>query len=536
MDARMERLESLIKAQAAMLESQSQRLEAQAAEIKALKQVDEEVQTERDEENVLCPDYYDNIYCFAMHELIWPVSVGTTVQSGVMLCWLLFGQIILAFAFFDAAWLGVFLNQLPAFTDNIQMTNFYGAEARLGNEDDQIQTMIAAIMVSLLILGILIRRDNISTLVAGHPIDMVFDQDLGRCLRDQPLLLLWRIFAALSLQFCWALRALALPVYAGCGGAIALANCTRADEIVLNSLAIAFVFELDELFYTLIMSPRRRMYEKSPSLPRPLPAATRSAISEDSDDERQKPIGWFQLPDSKWAHSFSERLTPATPVVQLYSLLMYVLDVVIMFTCFAYPAGLPTMGIPFTIGIGYPIDELNTQLNPANDIFFRLYGELTTWLRFARSTVFSLFYAQLAIRDYIKSDNRHPRRAAKTFVRIILIAGVNLLFTHFMEALHYTEFYGYMNLWQPGFVDQSELADCVMQVNRNASCVNKPFMKRGDPRDEAAGRDWRSGAPYPPWGVAVNTPGWTADPESPTFYGIPGIGEATRYYFGSYDA
>ena len=69
------------------------------------------------------------------------------------------------------------------------------------------------------------------------------DQHWPSCLRRQPLLLLWRVVSAAVLLCVWGVRAVLVPALAGAGAGLALAGSSRADEVVLNSVAIVFVFE-----------------------------------------------------------------------------------------------------------------------------------------------------------------------------------------------------------------------------------------------------------------------------------------------------
>ena len=82
------------------------------------------------------------------------------------------------------------------------------------------------------------------------------------------------------LQFIWCCRSLLLPVLAGLGTAGAFAGATNAQDIVLNAVAIGFVFELDDFFYAGLLSrgSRTAFEETVPSPTSPLATAGRREL------------------------------------------------------------------------------------------------------------------------------------------------------------------------------------------------------------------------------------------------------------------
>lgn len=66
------------------------------------------------------------------------------------------------------------------------------------------------------------------------------------------------------LQVGWTIRAILMPSYAAIGSASSFAKASGADEVVLNALAMSFVFDLDEMFYAIYVPrlPRAR-YENA---------------------------------------------------------------------------------------------------------------------------------------------------------------------------------------------------------------------------------------------------------------------------------
>jgi hypothetical protein len=126
-------------------------------------------------------------------------------------------------------WLTVYSGQFPLFADRIAYTNFYAPERAIGTGGDMLQINVTTSVVSLLLLSILLRSDNMATLIADHPVDRMLNQDWPTRARRQPLLLLWRIVAGVLLWFFWCFRALLIPALAATGGALALAGSATAD-------------------------------------------------------------------------------------------------------------------------------------------------------------------------------------------------------------------------------------------------------------------------------------------------------------------
>jgi len=91
-----------------------------------------------------------------------------------------------------------------------------------------------------------------------------------------------RVVLGTLLSASWCMRALVTPVLAALGTAGAFAASKSAQDIVLNSVAIAFVFELDDFMYLAVVSRKRReAFEGAPFPPTsPLNSKlTRSVVS-----------------------------------------------------------------------------------------------------------------------------------------------------------------------------------------------------------------------------------------------------------------
>lgn len=531
--ARLEQLEKIVQAQAAEIQELRKgnqlKHDAAAPRHDAAAPEDHNGPYDRNLDN-----HYDNIYAVAVHELLWPTKWKQVVRCVFLLAALLVVQWAFTFAFWDASWLLVVLAQFPQYTETIQITNFYPTAAAIGAGGDQLSTNVAMSTAALILLSLYMRRDNLGTMIAAHPIDAILDQDLLAAARTQPLLLAWRVAAAIFLQACWSVRALQVPVYAGIGGALALASSNQAQEIVLNSISIAFIFELDEMIYGLLPKKARARYEVSPRLPQPLPVF-------DTVEGRSQTS--FQLPQNKWAAPHELPITPDTGEVRLYSWIVAAVDFMIMWCTYALPSGMGFAGIPFTLGMAYPKDtEDGKQLNPATDIWFTFIPFNTAWLVIARCVVLTLASVHMTVRrsghllaakgsGSTLAATQEPRRCKSRkigrlalFIRLAGIVGCNVLGCLFVLTLDGFLSIGWFKSWEFDMGDGSELADCMMQPGRNASCINNPALKR---TSETCEYMWPVLETYGPWGAGVNTPDWSSNASLPQrYYHIPGIAES----------
>lgn len=126
-------------------------------------------------------------------------------------------------------------------------------------------------MCSLLLLPLLMKADNQSTLLTTCPLEALLLPDARDAPHHprSPLAWLGRTVLCVALQFAWGLRALCLPVLGGLGTAQAFAASGNAQDIVLNSVAIGFVYELDDILYTqLLGKAKREKHEAAMALPR----------------------------------------------------------------------------------------------------------------------------------------------------------------------------------------------------------------------------------------------------------------------------
>jgi len=171
---------------------------------------------------------------------------------------LLFWQVVLAYGFCDAGTLLFTLVRLDAFQEEVHLSVYYPDSVSLPDSATNGAVPSINLLCSFASIGMLcfyMRDDNLETMMAGHPIDHLIWSSRGDWKNKSGL---WRLAAAVPLQFCYSMRAILLPVLAGTGSAYAFAASSNAQDIVLNSVAIAFVFELDEMAYDWLLGPQQR--------------------------------------------------------------------------------------------------------------------------------------------------------------------------------------------------------------------------------------------------------------------------------------
>ena len=118
-------------------------------------------------------------------------------------------------------------------------------------------------LVSLAVLALLMKVDQEGTMLTICPLEAVFLPDAEPL--DRGFARIGRCTIAIFVQLCWTCRIMLLPVIASLGTACSFLSSTDAQNIVLNSVAIAFVFELDDLAYSsLVPRSLKKRFEASP--------------------------------------------------------------------------------------------------------------------------------------------------------------------------------------------------------------------------------------------------------------------------------
>ena len=181
-------------------------------------------------------------------------------------------QVVYTYGFADASQLLFFLSMYPGFLDQLDVSMLYPSTI-VPNTFTPLINVTASIS-SLALLCLLMKNDTEGTLLTPCPLEALLLPSLEEKTKERKslpmriLVGLGRIVLCLVLQLFWTFRALFLPVYACLGTAGGFCASKQAQEIVLNSVAIAFVFELDEFFYVNVLGkPRRLQFEETPPPP-----------------------------------------------------------------------------------------------------------------------------------------------------------------------------------------------------------------------------------------------------------------------------
>ena len=120
-------------------------------------------------------------------------------------------------------------------------------------------------VVAVALLSLYMKCAAIAVIVAPHPIELLIWGELPGVVPGRPWdwvkqdrVPLLRVVACVLLQMLWCVRAIIIPVLAGEGSAVAYASSLDASAIVMNSIAISFVFDVDAFLYPLLVSRRNR--------------------------------------------------------------------------------------------------------------------------------------------------------------------------------------------------------------------------------------------------------------------------------------
>ena len=242
------------------------------------------------------------------------------------MCALVLTQLVLAYGFYDAAVvLKVQTYTLPAFRDPLPFSFWYMDSIVPGTQIAALNCI--ASVCAIVLLGIYLKNDNEGTLITVCPLELLCLPGAGGALPHAwsggPLAACWRVPIILVAQACWCIRALLVPVLAGFGTVGAMLNSQNGQDstgsmarshdrwvahsllvplspclfahpersgpplvprppplplfcrvhhpspsaVVLNSVAIGFVLELDEFIYDNLLGKSVRLRYESRQLP-----------------------------------------------------------------------------------------------------------------------------------------------------------------------------------------------------------------------------------------------------------------------------
>ena len=223
-----------------------------------------------------------SLYAFCVEELsathielddTWSTLVST-LRMIALLVLLMSMQYMLLFAYLDSSWFEADIGLYPAFKDAIGADNFYGATLQLHPDDEHTPMIdvLASFSAMLLLAVVSFREDAIQTTLVAQPIDRLLFERNAHGVVD--------FLISLLLFVAWLMRAMLFPTMAAVGSANAFGAAGSSVDVVLDAVAIGFIFEADDLLYRMLLyRGERRSYERG----RPKPA---SATVDEGHTER----------------------------------------------------------------------------------------------------------------------------------------------------------------------------------------------------------------------------------------------------------
>lgn len=131
-------------------------------------------------------------------------------------------------------------NQFNFFQPHVQEFNYYPS----GSWNSQPTITFLAGLAACVLLGFVIREEDVETLMTVSPIDVILYRKRPP---DEPLMrTASHVIFAVVLQAAWSCRALIVPTFVALGTSVALAGSTDALDVVLNSVAAGFILEVDD--------------------------------------------------------------------------------------------------------------------------------------------------------------------------------------------------------------------------------------------------------------------------------------------------
>ena len=211
----------------------------------------------------VCYEKPQSLYAYCVERLgAHDLSVLETLRVLVLLLFLSGSQFVLVFAFFDATWLlAKATSHYPAFFNAVAVSNFYQGK-NVQHSVPAVNFVASAIAMFLLATGPL-RSDALQTFFASQPVDRLLFRKAASHVHWSRWLC--DVLLAVPLQCAWLIRSVLAPTMAALGTANAMASADSAVDIVLNSVAVGFIFELDDVMYPMMLNfERRKKYEGSP--------------------------------------------------------------------------------------------------------------------------------------------------------------------------------------------------------------------------------------------------------------------------------
>eukprot|EP00966_Prymnesium_polylepis_P336979 7391839-Prymnesium_polylepis.1 len=199
-------------------------------------------------------------FCFAAELIMAPINAHQAIVATLLLTAITSLQAVFTFAFFDASFLIDELMSYTPYAPPLAIGNFYaGSSAKIcakGAYPTECESIpIISILSSLcgmILLCMVVRNEDLETLKTPFFLE-AWLLSLQRVPPGAKVSgRLWRAFAMLMLLLCWCFRYLFVPGLVISGSAIALAGSSDAQSIVLNSIAAAFIMDIDNMAYEFV--------------------------------------------------------------------------------------------------------------------------------------------------------------------------------------------------------------------------------------------------------------------------------------------
>lgn len=204
-----------------------------------------------------------NIFSISMERaLTLPrLSVCHTLREIVTSTTLLALQTLYCFGLAESSELMQQRGHLTAHADTILLSSFYPHTTVEGVGQKTLPRIhLAASLCSLLLLALSMKNGNEGTVLTVCPLDVVaFSSTYGHldgkreggmiALLDSVYAHVCLVLLAVYMQVLWTVRVALIPSLAALASAAAFAGSTTTQDIVLTSVLIAFVLNLDEFLY-----------------------------------------------------------------------------------------------------------------------------------------------------------------------------------------------------------------------------------------------------------------------------------------------
>ena len=246
----------------------------EAVQSHSLAKKDEELQAAEDED-AIWPQTIDqtdlaNIFSISMERaLTLPrLSVCHTLREIVASTTLLALQTLYCFGLAESSELMQQRGHLTAHADTILLSSFYPHTTVEGVGQKTLPRIhLAASLCSLLLLALSMKNGSEGTVLTVCPLDVVaFSSTYGHldgkreggmiALLDSVYAHVCLVLLAVYMQVLWTVRVALLPSLAALASAAAFAGSTTTQDIVLTSVLIAFVLNLDEFLYRTVKPER----------------------------------------------------------------------------------------------------------------------------------------------------------------------------------------------------------------------------------------------------------------------------------------